>query len=141
MSVLSKKIFLDNSIFSAFVDRAHSKHEQSAAYFRYFGQEEYKLFTDIANLQTTYETIYKDISPSLSRDFMRTMYLSDVNIVYPEESDAKAALKALVNYKSTELTFTQAQMAVLCIKRDISQICSFDYVHNLFGLTLFYLPI
>jgi len=49
----------------------------------------------------------------LSKDFLRTIFLSNINIIYPEESDIKAALKTLVNYQSTELTFSQSLRAVL----------------------------
>lgn len=141
MALLSKKIFIDHSVFFAFIDRAHPKHTEAIAFFRYFAQESYRIFTDTQNIIKAYEKIYADISPSLAKDFLRTMWLSDINIIYPEQSDIKAALKALVNFRSTDLTFVQAQMAVLAVRRDIAQICTFDYLHPLFGLTVFYLPI
>lgn len=137
----SKKVFIDPSVLFAFIDRAHPKHDQAVAYFRFFAQEEYFLFTDIASITEVYNQIYKDISPSLSRDFLRTISLSNINMIYPEEADNKAALKALVNYGSTELTYTKALIAVLANRRGIPQISTFDYLHSLFGLALFNLPI
>jgi len=53
----------------------------------------------------------------------------------------KAALKTLINYKNSELTFDQSQMAVFANRNSIPQVCTFDYVHPLFGLSAFYLPI
>lgn len=141
MAITSKKVFLEPSIFSSFIDRAQPKHEQAAAYFRYFAQEEYFLFTDIGSITETYNLIYKDISPSLSKDFLRTIFLSNINILYPDESDIKAALKTLINFQSTELTFSKSLIAVLANRRGIGQIATFDYLHSLFGLNLFYLPI
>ena len=138
---LSKKVFLASSVYRAFIDRAHPKHDQASAYLRYFAEEEYYLFTDPSSLLDAYRQIYADVSPSLAKDFMRTMYLSTVNILYSEERDYKAALKTIVNYKSTDLTFEKALMAVLCARRDITQICTFDYLHPLFGQSVFYLPI
>jgi predicted nucleic acid-binding protein len=140
MAIYSKKVYLEPSIMCAFIDRAHPKHEQATAFFRFFAQEEYTLFTDSINLTDAYNTIYRDISPSLAKDFLRTMALSNINIIYPEEADMKAALKALVNYKSTELTYQKALVAVLANKRGISQIATFDYLHQLFDLQLFFLP-
>lgn len=132
---------MEASIFVSFIDRAHPKHEQAAAYFRFFAEEEYMIFTDILSLVEAYNTIYKDVSPSLAKDFMRVISLSNVNILYPEEMDSKAALKALVTYQSTDLTYPKALSAVLAQKRGITQICTFDYLHPLFGQMLFYLPI
>ncbi len=138
--MISKKVYLTSSVFEAFIDRAHPKHDQANAFFRFFGEDEYILCTDIGTITQTYATIYKDISPSLGKDFMRTMLISDINILYPEEADIKAALKALMAYQSNELSFSQALTAILAEKREISQICTFDYLHPLFGQTAFFLP-
>lgn len=140
MPIFSKKVYIESSILCAFIDRAHPKHEQATAFFRYFAQEEYVLFTDSISIVSSYDTIYKDISPSLAKDFLRTLALSSINVIYPEEADMKATLKALVNYRSTELTYQKALVAVLANKRGIAQIATFDYLHQLFDLQLFYLP-
>lgn len=136
----SKKVYLTPSVFSAFIDRAHPKHDQANAFFRFFGLEHYMLYTDIESISQTNMEIYQDISPSLAKDFLRTIMLSDINIIYPEETDMKATLKALTSYQSNELSFSQALVAVLADKRDISQICTFDYLHPIFGQTVFFLP-
>ena len=138
--MISKKVYLESSVLCAFVDRAHPKHEQATAFFRFFSQDEYVLFTDSISITTAYDTIYKDISPSLAKDFLRTLALSNINVIYPEEADMKAALKALVNYRSTELTYQKALVAILANKRGIPQIATFDYLHQLFDLQLFFLP-
>lgn len=139
--MISKKVFIARSGFYAFIDRAHPKHDQAVAYFQYFAQEGYTLFTDLATLIDIYNQIYREISPSLSRDFLRTIFLGNINIIYPEESDTKAALKTLINYQSTELTFGQALRAVLANRRGVGQVFTFDYLHPLFGQNVFYLPI
>ncbi len=141
MTLQSKKVYIASSGFYALVDRAHQKYEHAAAFFRYFGIENYTLYTDILTINNTYNRIYQEISPSLAKDFLRTIFLGNINIIYPEEGDFKAALKTLVNYQSTELTFGQSLMAVLANRRGISQIFTFDYLHQLFGQTTFYLPI
>lgn len=125
----------------AFIDRAHPKHESAAAFFRFFAQETYQIYTDILSVNEVYMQMYQEISPSLAKDFMRTLALSNINILYPEESDTKVAMKALIGFQSQELTFPKALLAVLANKRGISQICTLDYLHSLFGQTTFYLPI
>ena len=139
--MISKKVYVAPSAFYAFVDRAHQKHEQTSAFFRYVAEQGYTLFTDTSSLTETYNRLYKEISPSLAKDFLRTIFLGNINIIYPEESDIKAALKTLINYQSTELNFSQSLRAVLANRRGINQIFTLEYLHPLFGQTVFYLPI
>ena len=141
MAIASKKVFVEADIFYAFVNRAHEKHPEAAAYFRYFAQEKYQLFTSYPVIQEAYDLIYQKISPSLAKDFLRGISLTSVNIFYPNESDLKAALKALISFRNTELTFEQAQTAVLANRNSIPQICTFNYLHPLFGQSVFFLPL
>lgn len=141
MAIVSKKVFIESDIFYAFVNRAHSRYPQAGAYFRYFAQERFQIFTSYSVTEETYREIYDKISPSLARDFARGISLSAVNILYPTQSDLKAAIKTLVNYQSTELTLRESQTAVLANRNYISQICTFNYLHPLYGITAFNLPI
>lgn len=141
MAAVSKKVFLASSSFLAFIDRAHPQHTQAQAFFRYFGQEQYALFTDSLTIYEAHQKIYSHISPGLSRDFLRTIFFSNINVLYPQEAEMKVAVKILLSYTSVDLTLEKALMATLASRREISQICTFDYLHNLFGLTTFYLPI
>ena len=141
MAIASKKVFVEADIFYAFVNRAHEKHPEAAAYFRYFAQEKYQLFTSYPVIQEAYDLIYQKISPSLAKDFLRGISLTSVNIFYPNESDLKAALKAIISFRNTELTFEQAQTAVLANRNSIPQICTFNYLHPLFGQSVFFLPL
>jgi len=138
---VSKKVFVASSAILAFIDRVHPKHVHAAAYFHFWAQEQYQIFTDINQVMEVYKQTYTDISPSLAKDFLRILSLSNINILYPDESDIKAAIKTLINYRSTELTFSESLIAVLANRRSIPQICTFSYFHSLFGLALFYLPI
>lgn len=141
MANLSKKVFLAPSALYAFIDRAHEKHQQSSAYFRYFSEEEYILYIDSISLNEAYDIIYKKMSPGLAKDFLRIVSLSDINIISPEDSEIKATFKTISNYNSMDLTFSEAIMAVVASKRNIQTICTFDYLHPLFGLNVFFLPI
>lgn len=139
--MINKKVYIARSGFNAFIDRAHPKHDQATAYFRFFAQEQYTLFTDCITLIDVSNHFYKEVGPSLAKDFLRIISLSNINIIYPEERDVKAALKSLVNYQSTALTFTQSLRAVLANRRGVTLIFTFDYLHPLFGQTSFFLPI
>ncbi len=141
MPMLSKKVLIAPDILVAFIDRAQAKHEQSAAFFRFFAESEYQLFLAHNSLITVYNHIYTQISPSLAKDFLRTIALSNLNILYPDANDAKAALKTLITFQANELTFPTAMLAVLANRRNIPQICTFSYMPTLFGLQIFFLPI
>lgn len=139
--MISKKVYIATDGFVAFIDRSQPKHLQAAAFFRFFAQENYQLYTTIVSINEAYTTVYRTISPSLSKDFLRAMYFSTVNIIYPEEHDLRAAIKTIASTNSTELTFTKALTAVICNKRSIPQIYTFGYFPALFGLQVFYLPV
>lgn len=140
MATQSKKVLLNASVLFAFLDRAHPKHEEAAAYIRFFAQEEYQVYIDIISLNEAYKKIYSDISPSLAKDFLRISFLSNINFVYPEEADTRAAQKVLASTQTTDMTLEQALILVIANRRNISQICTFEYLHQLFGIVPFYLP-
>ncbi|MGE5042121.1 MAG: hypothetical protein ACM3IJ_04430 [Candidatus Levyibacteriota bacterium] len=141
MAIVSKKVYLTPNLIFAFIDRGSAKHEMASAYFRFFAEKQYALFIDAINVMEAYDMVYKKMSPSMGRDFLRVLFLSDINIIYPEESDIKVALKALTGYKTAELSFSEAVMSTLANKRNISTIATFEFLHPLFGLQVFYLPI
>ncbi|MGI8419566.1 MAG: type II toxin-antitoxin system VapC family toxin [Candidatus Levyibacteriota bacterium] len=138
--MISKKVYIASDAFVAFMDRAHVKHVQAAAYFRYFAQENYQIYSTIVSINETYTTSYNTISPSLARDFLRVLALSSVNVIYPEAADMKTSIRTLETSNSVDMTFAKALMAAVCNKKSIPQIATFEYLHALFGLQLFYLP-
>src|SRR6266567_2703931 len=130
----SKKVYIATDGFTAFIDRAHPKHVHASAFFRYFAQEHFQLYTSIVTINDSYNQFSQTVSPSLGKDFLRALSLSSINILYPETADVKSALKTVVTSNLTELTFAKALMAIMCSKRNIPQICTFEYLHALFGL-------
>lgn len=137
----SKKVLLAPDILFAFVDRAHPKHEHASAYLRFFAQEGYLLSFTLPSLISVYDQMYKDMSMSLAKDLIRTFPLSDMNLIYPDESDFKAAVKVLANTQTNEMTFPKALLLVCADRRKIPQICTLEYLNPLFGISLFALPI
>ncbi len=139
--MLSKKVYISSDGFVAFIDRGHPQHIHSSAFFRYFAQEHYQLYTSFISINEVYDEVYKSITPSLAKDFLRAIYMSSINIIYPEPSDLKSAIKIVATSNVLELTFSKSLVSVLCNKRSIPQICTFEYLPSLFGLQAFYLPV
>lgn len=141
MAAQSKKVYLAPSAFVAFLDRAHDKHQQAVAFFNYFGENQYFLYTDIVTIYDVHKQIHFQISPALARDFLKTISYSNINVIYPDEAEIKATMKTLTSSVSMDLTFEKALVSTIANRRDISQICTFDYLPALFGINSFYLPI
>lgn len=137
----SKKVFLAADVFVAFVDRAHPKHIHAVAFFRYFASEHFEIYSTISVCIEAYNNINKDISPTLARDFLKAITLGNINMIYPEDAEFKLTVKALTSYGSHDLTFQEALNATLADRRRIPFICTFAYLHPLYGLTTFFLPI
>jgi len=138
---LSKKVILAPDSIYAYIDRGSEKHQQSIAFFRFFAEQNYRIFIDTVSLNEVYGNIYKKMSQDLAKDFLRIISLSDMNIIYPDEGETKAAIKTLVNYRLSNLTFTQSIRAIVAARREINTIATFEYLPPLFGLQAFYLPI
>jgi len=137
----SKKVYIASDGFISFIDRAHRNHVTTAAYFRYFAQEHFQLYTSVVSINEAYTTIYNTISPSLARDFLRALALSNVNVLYPESAEFKATVKTMETTSSVDLTFARALTSVICNRRSIPQVVTFEYLPALFGIQSFYLPI
>lgn len=139
--MISKKVYIASDGLVAFIDRVHKKHVQASAFFRYFAQEQYQLYTNVVSVNEAYMTMYNTISPSLARDFLRALSLSSINVLNPEPADIKTAIKIIETSNSVEMTFSKALMAVMCNKKSIPQIMTYGFLHALYGLQLFYLPV
>src|SRR5260221_2003622 len=127
--MVSKKVYIAPDGFISFIDRVHKKHVQTTAFFRYCAQEQYQLYTNPITINETYMTIYNTISPSLARDFLRAIDLSNINVIHPENADMKAAIKIIETGTSVDLTFAKALMAVMCNKKSIPQIMTYEFLH------------
>lgn len=137
----SHKIFIAADVLVALVDRAHPKHLHASAFFRYFAQEQYFLYTNIVCIENAVEGIKKHISPILAKEFSKALSVSSVNILQAEDSDVKLTFKTLSASASSDISFEQALMSAMASRREIPFICTLEYLHPLFGLTSFYLPI
>lgn len=140
MIIKSKNIFITSAVFFAFVDRNHPKHQQSSAYFRYFAKEKYHLTTASFSISKTYYQLRKHMSYPIAKDFLRALFLGNIEITYPDESMTKAALKLIFQNTGYDLTIDQALTNIIAYRAQIHQICSFEYSSFYFGISLFSLP-
>lgn len=138
---MNKKVLIAADVFIAFIDRANPRHLHAGAFFRYFAQEHYTLFTTPLVVSDTYEILSHKISTSVAKDFIKALTLGSLNVLTPDESDMKLACKTILSPTSTEASFDEVLMQTIANRRNITQICTFSYLHPLYRLTTFYLPI
>jgi hypothetical protein len=141
MPTISKKVYLADDIFTAFLDRAHEKHSQTAAFFRYFAMEKYHLFTDVINVYSAHAKVSESLSPTVAKEFLRTITLSNITLLYPDEGDMKAVYKIHLGDRTSDLSLAQTVMAVMADRKGIPQIATYNYMSTMFGLSVFYIPI
>jgi len=136
----SKKVYLTESAFYTFIDRSDIKHQMAGAFFRYFAQDGYHLYTSPSTVMYTYEHIQTYMSQSIGRDFLQTLFTSAIDIVYVDEPMMKTAVKLVITTKSANLTLDQALSNIVCDRLQIPYVCTFKYFPYLFGLREFTLP-
>lgn len=136
----SKKVFLAADVFIAFLDRNHPKHLHASAFFRYFAQEHFYLYTSSEIVIATYQKISQSIGASFAKEFLKVLSESAITILAPEDTEVKKAIQTVVSSFS-EIALDECLMLVIAEKRHIPYICTFTYIHNLFGRETFYLPL
>lgn len=136
----SKKIFLTPSVIFAFIDRNDPKHRQASAYFRYFAQEKCHLYIALPSVVRAYNNLRQHMSYSIAKDFIRAIFVGNVEIVYADEAATKMALKLILSETAQNLSFDQALINVLADRHQVPQIYSFEYSNFYFGIQSFTLP-
>ncbi len=137
----STKVLLAPDALIAFIDRAHPHHIHAGAFFRYFAQQNYSLFAPIPVILSVHEDLSKNISASLGKDFLKALSYSAINPLSPEESELRVAMKTVLSHSSSEFPLSEALLLVMAERRGIPSICTFSYLHTLFGVETFYLPV
>jgi predicted nucleic acid-binding protein len=136
----SKKVFITSSVMFAFIDRNHPKHNQASAYMRYFAQEKFQLYTAISSIIKTHNDLRIHMSYSIAKEYLRAMFVGNIEILYPDEAATKAALKLILSEAQQDSNFNHILINVLADRNQISQICSFEFAKLYFGISLFNLP-
>ena len=137
---MSKKIFLASDVITAFLDRNNPKYLHASAFFRYFAQEHYYLYTSSEIVIYVYQNISQSIGQSFAKEFLKVLSESNIVVLTPEESEMKKAITTVATSPS-DIGLEEVLMLLMAEKRHIPNICTFSFLHNLFGREIFYLPL
>lgn len=133
MSTTSKKVFIDTSIFIAFIDRANLNHQKSTQVIEFFAKQGYQLFTSNLVVVQTFNRIEKEIGTSISLDFLQAILESDIEVIYYDQQDLIACFRFLKNYQSKQASLNEIINSHLMNKRSIPSVITYDLWHNLMG--------
>ncbi len=133
MALQTKKIFIDSSVFVAFVDRSNKNHPKAVKSMEHLARERYFLYTSIQNIQDTYAILAKEIGVSMALEFLQATLESNMEIIFPQKTDLITAHKVLKANRDRQMILKETLNATLMQKRRVQQILTFTYWHNLFG--------
>lgn len=129
----SKKIFIDGSIFYAFVDRADPNHPQAVKVLEYLSLQRVYLYTSLQAIHDSYSAISNQLGTTIGSDFLNAISESSIEIIYPQKADLVGAIRLLKFNPNKQITLKEVMSANLMQKKGITQILTFSYWHNLLG--------
>lgn len=129
----TRKVFVDSSVFVAFVDRADQNHPKAAKTMEDLAVGAYQLYTSSQNVQDAYAILAREIGTSLALDFLQAILQSNMEILFPQKADLITAHRMLRTNRDRQTTLREVLNATLMQKKGITQVLTFTYWHNLFG--------
>lgn len=133
MATSSRKIFIESSIFIAFIDRADTNHPKAVKSMEDLARGGYSAYTSSQNIQDAYTILAREVGVSVALDFLQAILQSDIEILFPQKADLITAHRMLRANRDRQVTLREVLNATLMQKRGIVQILTFTYWHNLFG--------
>lgn len=131
--IQSRKIFVDSSFFISFIDRSETNHPVAVKAMETLAKNKYQLYTSMQSVQEVYATTLREIGVSVALDFLQAILQSDIEVIFPQRADLITAHRMLRSNRERQLTLREVLNAALMQRRNIFQIMTFTYWHNLFG--------
>lgn len=136
MPLQSKKIFVDSSIFISFIDRADNNHDKGVRIMEVIAKSACMLYTSTQVINEVYAVLARENGMSVALDFLQAIIQSDIEIIYPQKADYITAYRMLKGNRERQLNLREVLNAVLMQRKNVLQILTFNYWHNLFGTSV-----
>ena len=133
MATTSRKIFIDSSIFIAFIDRGVPNHLKASKAIEDLVSIGYRLYTSSQVVTDSYALLCRDVGTTIALEFFQTMLQSGIEILFPQKADLITAHRILRVNRDRQIPSSEVLNATLMQKRGVVQILTFTYWHNLFG--------
>lgn len=136
MANVSRKIFLESSIFEAFIDRSNTKHQQSVEMLNRLAKDNYLLFTSLQVTEEVCGFLMAKVSKVVAFEFLQAILESNIELISSNRSDVSSVYKLMMEYKEKQVSFKEALSTVLMHKNNIPKIATFRFWNNLEGTSL-----
>lgn len=133
MATISRKIFIDLSIFIAFIDRGAPDHLKASKAIEDLASMGYRLYTSSQVVTDSYAQLYRDVSTVVAFEFLQAILQTGIEILFPQKADLITAHRILRVNRNKQISISEALNATLMQKRGIFHILTLSYWHNLFG--------
>ena len=92
-----------------------------------------QLYTSSLAVNEVYSALSREAGMSVALDFLQAIIQSDIEVIYPQKADYIASHRMLRANKERQLTLREVLSATIMQRREVTQILTFNYWHNLFG--------
>lgn len=133
MALQSRKIFIDSSVLIGFVDRADINHPKAVKAMENLARLGYHLYTSSVNISEVYAALGREAGISVALDFLQASLQSDMEILFPQKADFITVHRMLRSNRVRQVTLREMLNACLMQHKNVTQILTFNYWHNLFG--------
>lgn len=130
----SKKIFLDTSVFEAFIDRANTNHLRAVDLMNKLAKDSCFVFTSQSVVEETYTILERRVSSVVACEFLQALIESHIDILFPTKSELLSFYKLMLESKDKSITLRMGINGVLMKKSGINYVATFGFWNNLLGI-------
>ena len=123
---MNERVFIDTGAYIAFFHKQDAKRKEAVLTWEQLNRDEVTLFTtyDVINEFATLLGRKTDYLYSAKQTHL--LYISDVEIIYPEDEDFKLALSFFKKYADQKVSFADCFSFVTMQKLNIEHVFTFD---------------
>ncbi len=133
MTTHSRKIFIDSSVFIAFIDRGSPNHLKASKAIGDLASIGYRLYTSLQVITASYVLLSREVGTTVALEFLQAMLQTGIEILFPQKADLITANRILRVNRDERISLNEALNATLMQRRGIVQILTFSYWNKLFG--------
>lgn len=132
----SSKLFLESSLFLAFIDRGNPQHKLAADIMAYLASHGYHLYTSNLTILTAFSRMERDMGTWMAVEFLETLLISQIEILHASQSELQAAIRYIRAANRLQCPLTEVINAQMMLRHGITDVVTFDSWHNLNATTV-----
>lgn len=136
MTNQSRKIFIEYSIFIAFIDRGNKDHLKVTKAIEDLASIGYRLYTSSQVVTYAYDLLSRSVGVTVALEFLQTMLQTGIEILFPQRADLSTAQRILRVNRNEQISLSEALNATLMQKKGITQVLTLSHWNKLFGTSV-----